>query len=175
MQAGEIVNTRAPLRCPRLKIVLLAVGLVSACSGAGIADDPTSTAAGSPPTTESPSVPTSAAVTTAPSDTAAPTTVPESEPLPTNAADYAAAAFEAWMGSNQDLLARLMTEESLATLRSITFETGAAWEFERCEGAAGSSYCTWSGPDGTLSFRVANQAAAAGEERAITEVIVAGG
>lgn len=172
--------SRFPFRHSGLKVVLSTVVFVSACSGTGMTGDPTSTSAGTSPSTESSSVPTSSAVTTVPSDTVPSDTVPsetlpEAEPLPTNAADYAAAAFEAWTADDEDMLARLLTEESLEELRNMTFDPGADWEFERCEGAAGSSYCTWTGPDGSLSFRVGDQAAAAGAEQAITEALVAGG
>lgn len=166
---------RFPFRHSGLKIALSAVVFIGACGGTGTTGDPTSTTAGTSPPTESSSVPTSSAVATVPSDTVPSEALPEAEPLPTNAADYAAAAFEAWTADDENMLARLLTEESLGTLRNITVDPGADWEFEGCEGASGSSYCTWTGPDGSLSFRVGNRAAAAGEEQAITEALVAGG
>lgn len=162
--------SRFPSWCSRVWVVLSAVVMVGACSGTGATDDSTSTTAGTPPPTESLSVPTSSAVISVPSET-----LPEAQPLPTNAADYATAAFEAWRSGDGDMLTRLLTGEALEALRAITVDPGAAWEFERCEGAAGSSYCTWMGPDGSLSFRVGNEAAGAGQEQAIIEVLVAGG
>lgn len=167
--------SRFSFRHSRLMVVLSVAVFASACSGTGTTDEPTPTSAATSSPTASSSVSSSPAVTTAPSVTVPSETLPEAEPLPTNAADYATAAFEAWMADDEEMLGRLLTEESLEALRSITFDPGADWEFDRCEGAAGSSYCTWTGPDGSLSFRVGNQAAAAGEERAITEALVAGG
>ncbi|HEY1133991.1 MAG TPA: hypothetical protein VGE77_05385 [Nocardioides sp.] len=41
-----------------------------------------------------------------------------------------------------------------------------------CEGAAGSSYCTWNGTNHDIVVRVANEAASAGQEGAISEVDV---
>lgn len=166
---------RFPLRHSGLKVALSGVLMVSACSGAGPTDEPTRTSAGTSPPTESTAVPARSAPTSLPSDTVPSKTVPEAQPLPTNAADYATAAFEAWRAYDEAMLARLLTEESLEALRSLTFDPGADWEFERCEGAAGSSYCKWTGPDGSLSFRVGNEAAGAGQEQAITEVLLAGG
>ncbi|HSJ35516.1 MAG TPA: hypothetical protein VLB85_10730 [Acidimicrobiia bacterium] len=167
--------SRFPFRHSRLMVVLSVAVIVGACSGTGTTDEPTPTSAGTSPPTESSSVPTSSALTTVPSDSVPSETLPEAEPLPTNAAAYAAAAFEAWRADDEEMLGRLLTEESLEALRNITFDPGADWEFDRCEGAAGSSYCTWTGPDGSLSFRVGNQAVAAGEEQAITEALVTGG
>ncbi len=97
------------------------------------------------------------------------------EPLPRNAEDYASVAFGAWTEGDEGLLVRLMTMEARQVLADASLDAAADWEFDRCEGAAGSTYCTWTGPDGTLTFRVANQDAGEGEEHAITETLVAGG
>lgn len=156
---------KSPLR--RAGIVLAASVLTGACATAGSIPDP---GGSSPPTSVFTS---STAVgdvgSTVPDTTVAP------EPLPNNPEAYAAGAFEAWTEGDEDLLARLMTDGARRTLEEGSLDASADWDFERCEGAAGSTYCTWSGPDGTLSFRVANQAASSGEEHAIAETLVAGG
>jgi hypothetical protein len=44
-----------------------------------------------------------------------------------------------------------------------------------CEGAAGSTYCTFTaGGDGTIVVRVGNEAAAQAQHQAVTEVQVTG-
>src|SRR5690606_19494876 len=152
---------------PRRSVLsaLLVVALGACNTGAG--GDTTSTL---PSTTATTSAPTTSVATTTPSETTAP-----AEPLPTNPADYATAAFEAWVAGGDAQLDRLLTPEALETLREIDADRSADWEFGRCEGAAGSSYCNWVGPDGTLTFRVANEAASTGREQAITEALVTGG
>lgn len=170
-------------RFMRLSAAILATVFVGACTGA--ADDPTTTSdTTSEPTatTQETSAPTTSPDTSSTETTSAETTPTDtgstdspSDPLPTNAADYATVAFDAWTAGDRDLLARLFTEQALQALDELSVDPAGDWEFVRCEGAAGSSYCSWMGPDGTLTFRVGNEAASAGEERAITEVILAGG
>mgnify|MGYP001355576106 FL=1 len=147
-------------------IALVAAAMtLGACTGTGAGGDTTSTM----PTTQ----------VTAPPTTPLPPTSTETtqppEPLPTNSQDYAAAAFEAWVAGDEAQLGRLLTPEASTQLDEINADPAADWEFTRCEGAAGSSYCEWLGPDGTLTFCVGNEAASAGEEHAVSEVIVAGG
>ena len=78
-----------------------------------------------------------------------------------------------------DVYSFLLTEKNGTSMPDlkvyVNADPSADWEFSRCEGAAGSSYCEWIGPDGALTFRVANEAAANGEDHAIAEVITTGG
>src|SRR5690606_13070881 len=102
-------------------------------------------------------------------------TTPEPEPLPTVPDEYASAAFDAWVTGDDAVLERMLAPEALEDLRQVNADPSADWEFSRCEGAACSSYCEWIGPDGALTFRVANEAASNGEDHAIAEVITTGG
>jgi hypothetical protein len=57
----------------------------------------------------------------------------------------------------------------------FAFEGGGTWSVTSCEGAAGSTYCTFSaGGDPTVVVRVGNEAAAQGQHQAVTEVQVSG-
>src|SRR5690606_36093290 len=123
-----------------------------------ISDDPTTTSdTTSEPTatTQETSAPTTSPDTSSTETTSAETTPTDtgstdspSDPLPTNAADYATVAFDAWTAGDRDLLARLFTEQALQALDELSVDPAGDWEFVRCEGAAGSSYCSWMGPDG---------------------------
>ena len=93
---------------------------------------------------------------------------------------YAPALIDAWVHSDRSTAARLATAEAVNTL--FSYEAGAeeggtppTWALQGCEGAAGSSYCTFNaGGDPTVIVRVGNEAAANSEPQAITEVRVEG-
>lgn len=157
--------TRTPSRRLVVPALLAVLAVASACTGTSGED------------TTVPSVmpPTSAPTTTTTVASTPPETTPEPEPLPTVPDEYASAAFDAWVAGDDAVLERMLAPEALEDLRQVNADPSADWEFSRCEGAAGSSYCEWIGPDGALTFRVANEAASNGEDHAIAEVITTGG
>lgn len=156
--------TRTPSRRLVVPALLAVLAVASACTGTSGED--TTVPSVRPPT----SAPTTTTVASTP-----PETTPEPEPLPTVPDEYASAAFDAWVAGDDAVLERMLAPEALEDLRQVNADPSADWEFSRCEGAAGSSYCEWIGPDGALTFRVANEAAANGEDHAIAEVITTGG
>jgi hypothetical protein len=87
---------------------------------------------------------------------------------PTSPQAYAEAVFVAWQSTDGPTLRDLAEPGAVETL-SATAPPRAAWTGPTCEGAAGSSYCTWTSAGITLVLRVANEAAAHGEARAVTE------
>ena len=54
--------------------------------------------------------------------------------------------------------------------RRLRLTAKTAPTFAACEGAAGSSYCTWEGDEYTMTVRVRNEAAAEQQQHAVTEV-----
>src|SRR5690606_30614927 len=156
--------TRTPSRRLVVPALLAVLAVASACTGTSGED--TTVPSVMPPT----SAPTTTTVASTP-----PETTPEPEPLPTVPDEYASAAFDAWVAGDDAVLERMLAPEALEDLRQVNADPSADWEFSRCEGAAGSSYCEWIGPDGALTFRVVNEAAANGEDHAIAEVITTGG
>jgi hypothetical protein len=81
---------------------------------------------------------------------------------------YATAAFQAWQQGDDATLELLTSPAALAVLTAQAPGTDE-WTGPVCDGAAGSSYCTWSGSGEQLVLRVANQAASTGEPHAVHE------
>ena len=156
---------------------LLALGVIAGC-GSGAADD------GSPPTatTSATSTPTAGTVTAEPSTTEPSTTAPKLDLPPTTppgakdapaipraAQDYGTAFVTAWVGGDRARATQLGTESAVKAAFANRVE--AMPRFVRCEGAAGSSYCTWAGDEYTLQVRLGNELASRGEPHAVTEVV----
>jgi hypothetical protein len=119
--------------------------------------------------------------TAAPSTTARPTTSTEPEEtdgpaIPSDPAAYATLLIRAWEQFDAPTAELLATDEAFDTL--FAFESGgpdAGWELVACEGAAGSSFCTFSaGGDPQVIVRVANETASQSGPDAVTEVRVEG-
>ncbi len=93
-----------------------------------------------------------------------------------NAEEYATDLINAWVRGDRTLAEQLAVTEAFDTLFSYEpAEDGVEpnWALETCEGAAGSSYCTFgAGGDPTIVVRVTNEAASAGAPEAVTEVKV---
>lgn len=96
------------------------------------------------------------------------TTTPGGTELPRDPNGYAAAAFLAWQQGDDATLELLTSPAALAVLTAHDPGTGQ-WTGPVSEGAAGSSYCTWNGPEGQLVLRVANEAASTGQPHAVHE------
>jgi type IV pilus biogenesis protein CpaD/CtpE len=158
-------RTRRHVANPPLVLVVSLVLLVAACNADGRTSASTTTTIMS---TTSTAVPVT--ITTLPATTttmaAASTTAAL---LPDNAADYAQAAFEAWLSGQSDRMQQLMTEDAYQVLAARAPSEGDRWGSARCEGAAGSTYCQWDGAVDNLVLRVENEAASSGDPQAIIE------
>jgi len=85
-------------------------------------------------------------------------------------ADHAQAVFDAWLTGDGAALVDLTTPEvvQLLTSRPVGDEVWAN-DLRLCEGAAGSTYCTWASADVQLTLRVDNEAAGRGAAHAVVE------
>lgn len=171
------ISTHAVRRGTALALTtLLAGAALVGCSSDG--DDESSARV---TVTETVTSSASAAPSTTPTDAGTtPSTTPSSDagspapagPLPTDAQAYAQALITAWQADDRTSAARLVRDaDELDDLFGEDDLTGVP-AFAMCEGAAGSSYCTWNGTGYDIVVRVANEAASAGQEGAITEVDV---
>lgn len=159
----------------------LSAALLGGCGSGG--SDAAGTTNGSSPTTPTVTV----TVTTTP--TAPPTTTPTTGPtspgqpdgtmtipppaddpvtIPADPKSYGQAFVTAWVERDKTDATRLGTTAAVDTAFGSTVET--APELTRCEGAAGSSYCTWEGDDYTMTVRILNEAASQRQMHAVAEV-----
>ncbi|MEO6414372.1 MAG: hypothetical protein ABIO48_17415 [Pedococcus sp.] len=161
---------------------LAATALLSACgssAGAGSSDSGTTTGTSGPTT---PTV-TVTVMATAPSTLPTPTLSkpgkpnttmstppPAKDPLviPDNPQAYAQAFVAAWVDRDRPRAAKLATATAVETAFASTVKTAPT--FTRCEGAAGSTYCTWEGDEYTMTVRVGNELVAQRQEQAVREV-----
>jgi hypothetical protein len=67
---------------------------------------------------------------------------------PTNAEDYASAVIAAWQSDPTGLLGNLTTAQVHEQLIEIPGPLDMNWHLSMCDGAAGSSYCTFFNEDG---------------------------
>ena len=144
---GRGATYAAAVRRLRFAIVVVAAGAVLASGACGDDDD----------------------ATTATTAEATSTTIEGS--LPTNAEDYATALIEAWERGDHDTASTLAAADALDVLFSQEGGGAGTWSLESCDGAAGSTYCTFgAGGDPKVIVRVANEAASLGQPEAVTEV-----
>lgn len=129
-------------------------------------------------TTSSPATTTVTVTSTvpAPSPTTpkAPATSPQTPPpakdplvIPDNPRDYAAAFVRAWVERNGPHLSQLGTPAAVSAVTGSTVDQVPT--LRSCDGAAGSTYCTWEGVEYTLTVRVLNEPASQREQHAVTE------
>lgn len=129
---------------------------------------PTATSEPSPTTSPTPTLPRQTATPTAPNTTmTTPPPARDPEPLPNNPEAYAKAFVAAWMSSNRPRAEELATQSAVKAVFGSRDPKGPV--FKRCEGAAGSTYCTWEGTEYTLTVRVANERASNAQLQAVTE------
>jgi hypothetical protein len=83
--------------------------------------------------------------------------------------EYATATFEAWAGGDTNMLARLTSDEAFAVLSERAWTDEDGWSGVACEGAAGSTFCTWQSDGEHLVLRVANEAASGAAPDAVVE------
>jgi hypothetical protein len=90
------------------------------------------------------------------------------EVIPRNAQDYGRAFVAAWARRDRARADQLATKSAVAA----AFATGVdrAPAFRTCEGAAGSTYCTWEGDEYRVQVRIGNEIASRGERHAVDEV-----
>lgn len=171
-------------RLPAAALSLLL--LTAACGDDGDdegAESTTTTAEASTTTAAGADATTSTTVAEATTTTAAPvpaTTATTEPPLgegdgpaiPSDPAEYATALIRAWELGDAPVAEVFATDDAFDQL--FAFEGAGApgvWQLVRCEGAAGSTYCTFNaGGDPTLVVRVSNELAAQSSPDAVTEV-----
>ena len=172
-------------RTPTVRSVtagLLALGVLSGCGGS----DPT-VGSSSPTTptgtTTSTTTPATATVTVTTTVTAGTTSrTPHLDPslttpppakdapaIPRTAQDYGTAFVKAWVDRDRTRATQLGTEAAVESAFASTVDTMP--RFVRCEGAAGSSYCTFEGDEYTMRLRVRNELASLGQLHAVAEVV----
>ncbi|MPZ24420.1 MAG: hypothetical protein GEU28_13005 [Dehalococcoidia bacterium] len=88
---------------------------------------------------------------------------------PTVPAQYAEAAFNAWLQGDEGTLTDLVTVPPADLLLARDPGTDVWDGPPLCEGAAGSTYCTWASDSSQLLLRVANEVASQGQPNAVTE------
>jgi hypothetical protein len=159
----------------------------AACSddGDGEADATTTTEAEATTTTTEAEVTTTTTSAEASTTTVAAAATTTSEPpldegdgpaIPSDPEAYATALIRAWELGDAPVAEVFATDDAFNQL--FAFEGGGApgiWQVTSCEGAAGSTYCTFSaGGDATLTVRVLNELAARSSPDAVIEVIEQG-
>lgn len=71
----------------------------------------------------------------------------------------AAGLFDSWKGNDADGAHAFATNTAVDEIFAKTYRAKSGWFFSNCEGAAGSTYCTWiNNVETTLILRVSNQA-----------------
>ena len=152
-------------RTSALLLAVAALALVlAACGSDGGDEDATTTTTAEVTTT------TAAPTTAAPS-----TSTTTAGGLPADPQAYATAFVEAWEVGDQTTALELGTQSAVDAI--FAFESGGAgsWTLTTCEGAAGSSFCTFTaGGDPTVVVQVGNDAASQGQPQAVTSVQVSG-
>jgi hypothetical protein len=145
--------------------------LLAACGSDGGDDETTTTTAEVTTTTAAPTTTTVIPSPTTTSQSAPTTVTTAAGGLPTDPQAYATAFVEAWATGDQATASILGTESAVNAI--FAFEGGGTWTVTSCEGAAGSTFCTYTaGGDPTVVVQVGNEAASQGQEHAVTGVTV---
>ncbi len=169
---------------------VLAIAATGLLGGCGDADDTSGGGGGSSTTTPTMPTPTTTTPTStvtvtvsATSTLPAPTLTRPGKPnttmtIPPPAKDplvipgtpkaYAQAFVTSWVDRDRARAARLGTPAAVDAAFGST--PTKAPTFTSCEGAAGSSYCTWEGDEFTMTVRVLNEKSAQRQTQAVTEV-----
>lgn len=124
--------------------------------------------------TETPSDPPSETASPSDSGTAAPADpgTPAEGEIPTDPQTYAQALVDAWLDGDRATAESLVADPDDADELFDDDDIVGVPEFSRCEGAAGSTYCTWIGQGYEIVIQVANEAASLGELGAVLDVEV---
>lgn len=170
-----MTRTARPARRNELRLAVLVAGValvLAACGSDGGDDGTTTTTAAPTTTTAAPTTTTAASATT--TTGAVPTTATTAATgLPTDPEAYATAFVQAWSSGDQATALELGTQSAVDAI--FAYEGGGTWSLVSCEGAAGSSFCTFTaGGDPTVVVQVGNEAASQGQPQAVTSVQVSG-
>ncbi|MGH9199024.1 MAG: hypothetical protein ACRD1T_25265 [Acidimicrobiia bacterium] len=103
----------------------------------------------------------SSASTTQPQTTSAeipPATTSAATSLPADASseDVATAFFVAWVDGDRPLMEALSESDALRQAEGLSDLAGEAWQFDHCEGAAGTVFCVWATSTDQLAIGVRN-------------------
>jgi hypothetical protein len=153
--------------------VALAAAVTIVVAGRG-GDNETSGSSQSPSTALTTTTAASTTASTEPGAAANPppataTTAPAPSGMPAGPNDYAVAAFTAWQQGNLAALAELAEPEVVGFLAAADPGDGN-WGAPRFEGAAGSTYATWTRPEIEFVVRVGNEMASTGQPHAVSQV-----
>jgi hypothetical protein len=145
------MNTRTvPQRSGLLVLVALAIGIAAAACGPTSAGDttaaPTASAAGEGVSSLGAAAPEPSA--SAPAPIPGPTDL--SPTYPDTAEAYAKAVVAAWVQDQPSTLASLTTPTVNAQILDLLPSVNDNWSYLRCDGTAGSSYCSFTNADGDL-------------------------
>jgi hypothetical protein len=90
---------------------------------------------------------------------------------PTDPSDYAGQLVQAWIDGATTRVALLATAGAAATLAAHDADRSAGWQLPgHCEGAAGSSFCTFNAGSRALVVQVGNEAVSTGQPHAASQV-----
>jgi hypothetical protein len=179
------LSHRAKVLGASAAVAALVLGLGACSSDSDSSATTTSTTAAS--TTAAPST-TAATTTSAPATTettattapASTTTTAGSGALPTTPEAYATAMIQAWVAGDQAKASTYGTPDAVSTLFGLESggEEGSpppTWALDHCEGAAGSSYCSFTaGGSAGVTLRLGNELVSQGQPHAVSEVRVDG-
>jgi hypothetical protein len=92
-----------------------------------------------------------------------------SQARPTSGAEYAQAVFDAWQSGDSATVIELSGPATAQLLLARSPGDDQWSDTPSCEGAAGSTYCTWTSGGPSLQLRVLNEAASKGAAHAVSE------
>jgi hypothetical protein len=150
-----------PRRFAAMVATLLATMVgASACGGLSVANPPTATASAKATTAP----PATGSAGPSPSATSkAPTT------YPATAQAYGQKTLTAWGAIDVQTLSDLTTADAQAQLNALVIPPNQPWNFQTCDGAAGSTYCAYASNDGdVITLRMVNSVL--GKAHAVAEV-----
>jgi hypothetical protein len=131
----------------------------SGCGGLSVNNQPSAS-----PT---PGTATASAKATGTPTSAAPSTTATT--YPATAQTYGEKALAAWGALQVQTLSDLTTSEAQAQINALPIPPNQKWNFQTCDGAAGSTYCSFASNDGdVITLRMVN--ATLGKAHAVAEV-----
>ena len=173
-----------PATASALSAVMLAIAIAVVLAGCGPSKGPATTTGTSSTTPTPATITVTTTVTASPTATRpvptkptrptidpSPTTPPpgkDAPAIPRSAQDYGIAFVTAWVKGDRTRATQLGSEAAVKDAFAV--RPGVAPRFQHCEGAAGSSYCTWEGDEYTLQLRILNETASTGQPHAVAEV-----